>query len=88
MEINLIRKLDGLHPCDNDDYDKLRKLPMGKAIKVSANVHRNYRFHKKFFKLIKTAWEMTLKLALFYNAKVLVEATRTSVLTYFINNHK
>lgn len=39
-------------------------------------------------KEIKTAWEMTLKLALFYNAKVLVEATRTSVLTYFINNHK
>ena len=58
MEINLIRKLDGLYPCDNEDYDKLRKLPMGKAIKVSANVHRNYRFHKKFFKLIHTAWEM------------------------------
>ena len=31
-------------------------------------------------KHIKDAWEMTLKLALFYNAKVLVEATRTSVI--------
>ena len=39
-------------------------------------------------KHIKDAWEMTLKLALFYNAKVLVEATRTSVIQYFIHNKK
>lgn len=37
---------------------------------------------------IKDAWEMTLKLALFYNAKVLVEATRTSVIQYFIQHKK
>lgn len=58
MELNLTRKLGGLYPCDNEDYEKLRKLPMDKAIKVTANVHRNYQFHKKFFKLIHTAWEM------------------------------
>lgn len=32
---------------------------------------------------IKDAWEMTLKLALFYNAKVLIEYTRISVVHYF-----
>lgn len=58
MNINLTRKLGGLYPCDNEDYEKIRKLPMGKAIKVTANVNRNYQFHKKFFKLIHTAWEM------------------------------
>ena len=31
---------------------------------------------------------MTLKLALFYNAKVLVEATRTTVIHYFRDHHK
>lgn len=39
-------------------------------------------------KYIKEAWEMTLKLALFYNAKVLVEATRTTVIHYFRDHHK
>lgn len=58
MEINLIRKLGGLYPCDDEDYEKLRKLPMDRAIKVTANVNRNYQFHKKFFKLINTAWEI------------------------------
>lgn len=58
MDLFVTRKLDGLYPCDNEDYDKLRKLPMGKAIKVTANTHRNYQFHKKFFKLINTAWEI------------------------------
>lgn len=37
---------------------------------------------------IKDAWETTLKLAMFYNAKVLVEATRVSVIHYFIENKK
>lgn len=58
MELNLTRKLGGLYPCDNEDYEKLRKLPLGKTIEVTANVNRNYQFHRKFFKLIHTAWEM------------------------------
>lgn len=37
---------------------------------------------------IKDAWETALKLALFYNAKVLVEATRTSVIQFFIQHKK
>ena len=37
---------------------------------------------------IKDAWETALKLAIFYNAKVLVEATRTSVIQFFIQKKK
>lgn len=39
-------------------------------------------------KSIKDAWEVTLKLAMFYNAKVMVEATRTSVVQYFKQQKK
>lgn len=37
---------------------------------------------------IKDAWETALKLALFYNAKVLVESTRVSVIQYFQRQKK
>ena len=44
--------------------------------------------YKERPKSIKDAWETSLKLAEFYNAKVLVEATRTSVIQYFIQKKK
>ena len=44
--------------------------------------------YKERPKHIKDAWEISLKLAMFYNAPILVEATRTSVINYFVENKK
>lgn len=51
----------GLVPMDDSDYDNKRKLTIGKVYKVTIKLPRNYELHKKYFALIKCAWEFQLE---------------------------
>ena len=57
MKVNLLNTLDGLKPCDDDDYDSKRKLKLGRIYSAEIKLFRNYEFFKKYFKLINITWE-------------------------------
>lgn len=47
----------GLVPATDDDYDKAKRLKTGETYKVKVTLPRNYPFLRKFFALIRCAWE-------------------------------
>lgn len=56
MDIYLMNTASGLIPCTDEDYDKKRKLKIGRIYKAKVTLTRNYEFHKKYFALINCAW--------------------------------
>ncbi|MBT6230832.1 MAG: DUF1367 family protein [Candidatus Scalindua sp.] len=57
MKINL-KKMDSvLIPDDEDTGDWINKLKYGQVISADFKKPRNYEFHKKYFALIKFAYE-------------------------------
>jgi hypothetical protein len=57
MKINLLNTLNGLKPCDDDDFDNKRKLKLGCIYSAEIKLFRNYEFFKKYHKLITITWE-------------------------------
>lgn len=57
MEIYLFNTPQGLKPCYDDDYDEKKKLKLGQVYKAKITQSRNIHFHRKYFALIRTAWE-------------------------------
>ncbi len=58
MEIFVVRNNQNvLCAQDQDSLSQIEKLPLNFPLKVKVTRARNYRFHKKFFKLISTAWD-------------------------------
>lgn len=57
MDIVMVRTDIGLQPYSDSDSERLAKLPKGKPTKVSVGTARNILHHRKYFKLINTAWE-------------------------------
>lgn len=57
MEIKLLCTPQGLTPMYDEDYDEKRKLKIGKTYKANVSVPRNLEFHRKYFLLIRVAWE-------------------------------
>lgn len=57
MDIYLMNTASGLIPCTDEDYEKKRKLKIGRVYKTKMTLARNYEFHKKYFALINCAWE-------------------------------
>lgn len=57
MDIHLIRTSLGLQASTDEDYELLHKIPMGKEVKAHITQPRNPRFHRKFFALIRAAWD-------------------------------
>lgn len=58
-EIICIRQPGGaLIPATDEDADALRKIKAGDAVRVDVKRIRNYRFHKKFFALVKYAFDI------------------------------
>lgn len=57
MKLNLINTVNGLIPCQDEDYEKKRKLKIGRVYQFTCKLLRNYEFHKKYFALINCAWE-------------------------------
>lgn len=56
MDIYLMNTASGLMPCTDEDYEKKRKMKIGRIYKAKITLARNYEFHKKYFALINCAW--------------------------------
>lgn len=59
MELYLLNTPSGLKPCYDDDFDKKKRLKLGKTYKakITSVSARNLDFHRKYFALINLAWE-------------------------------
>lgn len=57
MEIHLVRTSTGLRPYSDDDYDEMKKIKVGTIVKANIVRPRNVKFHRKFFALIRAAWD-------------------------------
>lgn len=56
MKLNLLNTPHGLVPITDEDYDEKKRLKLGTIYSAEIKVPRNYKFHKKFFALLNTAW--------------------------------
>lgn len=61
MKINLLNTPYGLVPIDDDAYEVKQKLKVGQVYEADVKLERNYKFHKKYFSLIRIAWEYLLE---------------------------
>jgi len=57
MKLYCVNTLTGLVPCGDDDYDQKKRLSLGQVYLVEIKLSRNYPFLKKYFALIRCAWE-------------------------------
>lgn len=57
MEIHLVRTYTGLRPYTDDDYEEMKKIKVGSIVKANIVRPRNVKFHRKFFSLIRAAWD-------------------------------
>lgn len=57
MEIHLVRTSLGLQAYADEDYEQLRKIKVGSVFKANIVRPRNVKFHRKFFSLIRAAWD-------------------------------
>lgn len=57
MEIHLVRTSTGLRPYSDDDYEEMKKIKIGSIVKANIVRPRNVKFHRKFFSLIRSAWD-------------------------------
>ena len=57
MEIHLVRTSLGLQAYADEDYEQLRKIKVGCVVKANIVRPRNVKFHRKFFSLIRAAWD-------------------------------
>lgn len=57
MKLLLLNTTHGLMPMYDEDYDEKKKLKVGQVYEAEIKQSRNYMFHKKYFALIRCAWE-------------------------------
>lgn len=58
MKIPLVKTLNGsLKPANDYGYEQLKKIKAGAEVECEIRMPRNYRFHKKFFALVKTVFD-------------------------------
>ena len=57
MEIHLVRTSTGFRPYSDDDYEGMKKIKVGTIVKANIVRPRNVKFHRKFFSLIRAAWD-------------------------------
>lgn len=58
MELYLVKQLDNSFKVANDsDYDKLKKIKVGKLIKCKVTQPRNLLFHRKLFSLLNLVYQ-------------------------------
>lgn len=57
MKILVIKTPSGLKPLYDSDYDNYSKIALGEEFEIEYTKKRNSRFHRKFFALLKLAFE-------------------------------
>lgn len=71
MEIFLYNTPQGLIPMYDDDFDEKKKLKYGEKYKARITVPRDLTKHRKYFALIKCAWEFqNEKVQAFFNNNI------------------
>lgn len=53
----MVRGDFGLFPATDEDMEKLLKMKKNSVVEVSVKTLRNYKFLRKYFAMINTAWE-------------------------------
>jgi hypothetical protein len=57
MKLHVIKTQTGLKPAYDSDYEVYSKIPLNEVFEIEYRKPRNYNFHKKYFALIKLAFE-------------------------------
>ena len=57
MKLHVIKTQTGLKPAWDSDYEIYSKIPLNEVFEIEYRKPRNYNFHKKYFALIKLAFE-------------------------------
>lgn len=57
MKLLVIKTQTGLKPCYDSDYEIYSKISIGEEIEIDYKKKRNLKFHKKYFALMKLAFE-------------------------------
>jgi hypothetical protein len=57
MKLHVIKTQTGLKPAYDSDYEVYSKIPLNEVFEIEYKKPRNYNFHKKYFGLIKLAFE-------------------------------
>ena len=57
MKLLLLNTREGLKPMYDEDYDEKKKLKIGESYEAEIRLPRNLRFHRKYFALLRCAWE-------------------------------
>lgn len=57
MKILVQKTQTGLKPVYNSDYENYSKIPLNETFEIEFKKVRNYKFHKKYFGLLKLAFE-------------------------------
>ena len=57
MKLNCVNTSVGLVPMYPEDWDERKRLRLGEVYSVEVKPQRNLAFHRKYFALVKTAWE-------------------------------
>lgn len=57
MKILVIKTTKGLVPCYDSDYEMYSKIPLNEQFEIDYKKARNPKFHKKYFALMKLAFE-------------------------------
>lgn len=57
MKLLVTKTPSGLKPCYDSDFYIYAKIPIGETFEIEYKKPRNYKFHKKYFALIKLAFE-------------------------------
>lgn len=57
MKFNAVNTIEGLVPANDNDYEIKKKLKLGEVYEVRIQLFRNYKFHKKYFAMIRCAFE-------------------------------
>lgn len=57
MKILVTKTPSGLKPCYDSDFEIYSKIPLNETFEIEYKKTRNYNFHKKYFALLKLAFE-------------------------------
>ena len=57
MKLLVIKTPRGLLPLYDSDYENYAKIPMNEEFEIEYTKKRNLKFHKKYFALMKLAYE-------------------------------
>jgi hypothetical protein len=57
MKLHVIKTQTGLKPAYDSDYETYSKIPLNEVFEIEYKKPRNIKFHRKYFALIKLAFE-------------------------------